>query len=133
MCSTLIFVPLSCSYALETKAVMKKYGRSGTWIFSFMCYLFPDLVISQSLDPSWPPYRVSAPTFTRKIWKWYCKRQKCWSVIKVGKNIIKILRAKNIEVLKCSLCEGGYGYRSTGQNINGPNINELQINCSIGQ
>ena len=27
----------------------------------------------------------------------------------------------------------GYGYRSTGQNINGPNINELQINCSIGQ
>jgi hypothetical protein len=24
-------------------------------------------------------------------------------------------------------------YRSTGQNINGPNINELQINCSIGQ
>ncbi len=24
-------------------------------------------------------------------------------------------------------------YRSTGQNINGPNINELQINCSKGQ
>ncbi len=24
-------------------------------------------------------------------------------------------------------------YRSTGQNINGPNITELQINCSIGQ
>ncbi len=24
-------------------------------------------------------------------------------------------------------------YRSTGQNINGPNINELQINCSTGQ
>ena len=24
-------------------------------------------------------------------------------------------------------------YRSTGQNINGPNINELQINCSIDQ
>jgi hypothetical protein len=24
-------------------------------------------------------------------------------------------------------------YRSTGQNINGPNINELQINCSLGQ
>ncbi len=29
--------------------------------------------------------------------------------------------------------EGGSLYRSTGQNINGPNINELQINCSIGQ
>ncbi len=28
---------------------------------------------------------------------------------------------------------GGSLYRSTGQNINGPNINELQINCSIGQ
>jgi hypothetical protein len=28
---------------------------------------------------------------------------------------------------------GGYGYRSTGHNINGPNINELQINCSIDQ
>ena len=27
----------------------------------------------------------------------------------------------------------GLLYRSTGQNINGPNINELQINCSIGQ
>ncbi len=27
----------------------------------------------------------------------------------------------------------GYGYRSTGHNINGPNINELQTNCSIGQ
>jgi hypothetical protein len=27
----------------------------------------------------------------------------------------------------------GYGYRSTGHNINGPNINELQINCSIDQ
>jgi hypothetical protein len=30
-------------------------------------------------------------------------------------------------------CHGGSLYRSTGQNINGPNINELQINCSIGQ
>ena len=29
--------------------------------------------------------------------------------------------------------DGGYGYRSTGHNINGPNINELQINCSIDQ
>jgi hypothetical protein len=29
--------------------------------------------------------------------------------------------------------ERGSLYRSTGQNINGPNINELQINCSIGQ
>jgi hypothetical protein len=28
---------------------------------------------------------------------------------------------------------GGYGYRSTGHNINSPNINELQINCSIDQ
>jgi hypothetical protein len=27
----------------------------------------------------------------------------------------------------------GYGYRSTGRNINGPNINKLQINCSIDQ
>ncbi len=27
----------------------------------------------------------------------------------------------------------GYSYRSTGQNINSPNINELQINCSIDQ
>ncbi len=27
----------------------------------------------------------------------------------------------------------GYGYRSTGHNINGPNINKLQINWSIGQ
>ncbi len=31
--------------------------------------------------------------------------------------------------------QGQWGslYRSTGQNINGPNINELQVNCSIGQ
>ncbi len=28
---------------------------------------------------------------------------------------------------------GGYGYRSTGHNINGQNINELQINCSVDQ
>ncbi len=27
----------------------------------------------------------------------------------------------------------GCGYRSTRHNINGPNINELQINCSIDQ
>jgi hypothetical protein len=50
---------------------------------------------------------------------------------------------KNIKILRCSHdlrfinvlthVEGGSLYRSTGQNINGPNINELQINCSIDQ
>jgi hypothetical protein len=34
---------------------------------------------------------------------------------------------------KVVLVTGGYGYRSTRHNINGLNINELQINCSIGQ
>jgi hypothetical protein len=33
----------------------------------------------------------------------------------------------------CEYFRGGSLHRSTGQNINGPNINELQINCSIGQ
>ncbi len=39
-------------------------------------------------------------------------------------------------VTQWRICYNKYGgslYRSTGQNINGPNINELQINCSIGQ
>jgi hypothetical protein len=34
---------------------------------------------------------------------------------------------------KIKLFRRGPLYRSTGQNINGQNINELQINCSIGQ
>jgi hypothetical protein len=44
----------------------------------------------------------------------------------------------NVDKLVWDIYGGDYDrwgllYRSTGQNINGPNINELQINCSIGQ
>jgi hypothetical protein len=38
-----------------------------------------------------------------------------------------------LKIRKMFAYRGGYGYRSTGHNINGLNINELQINCSIGQ
>jgi hypothetical protein len=47
--------------------------------------------------------------------------------------ILKLLESRGATRPPPLLAFGGYGYRSTGQNINGPNINELQINCSIDQ
>ncbi len=40
MYSILIFVPWNCRYATETgnSEETKKYGRSGPWIFFYMCY-----------------------------------------------------------------------------------------------
>jgi hypothetical protein len=47
--------------------------------------------------------------------------------------LYSLLSAKAKTPYVCKWAERGYGYRSTGHLINGPNINELQINCSIGQ
>ncbi len=50
--------------------------------------------------------------------------------IRVIRQYMKLFRN---DFLPASKHPRGLLYRSTGQNINGPNINELQINCSIGQ
>jgi hypothetical protein len=46
---------------------------------------------------------------------------------------LKLIAALSLTIIILITLNRGYGYRSTGHFINGPNINELEINCSIDQ
>jgi hypothetical protein len=54
-------------------------------------------------------------------------------LLKDGVRNMRVLDTLGTLTSNSTVSERGYGYRSTGHNINGPNINELQINCSIDQ